>query len=161
MTRLLISLLLSVASFAQSGGQPINIPIQNPDFTQGETGWTFSSGSGVTIFNGIPMAGIGYGSSFSQTIAVPQMPVGVYTLTASTQNFFYWYPGEPIMSISLSGAYESPWCSTSWHPLGDLMQFVLVCPARDMYAQNLTISFYDKGWPAEFTHVSLAFTLAN
>lgn len=150
-----------LAALLQAGGQPINIPIQNPDFTQGEVGWEFSAGSGVTQFNGIPMAGAGYGSSFQQTIQLPQMPVGIYTLTLSVQNYFYWYPGEPTVSISLSGAYESPWCSYSWHPLGDLMQFILVCPVRDMYAQSLTISLLDKGWPSESTHFSLTFTPTN
>lgn len=155
--KLLIVPLLVAGLFVQSGGQPINIPIVNPSFEQGETGWQFGAGSGVNQFNGIPMAGAGYGSSFQQTIQIPQMPVGVYTLAFSAQNYVYWYPGEPTVSISFSAAYESPWCSYSWHPLGDLMQFSLICPVRDMPAQSLMISVYDKLWSTEFTKFSLSF----
>lgn len=153
----LFSLILSM-TFLQAGGNPVNIPIQNPSFTEGTTGWKCTAGSSVIQFNGAPMLDLGYGANCQQTIRVLQMPVGVYTLSFSVENFFYWYPGEYTASISLSGAYESPWCSTSFHPLGDSMQVSVACPVRDMYAQDLTIAIYDKGWQSLATNFALKFT---
>jgi hypothetical protein len=170
-------LLFLLAFILQGGGDPIVIPIPNASFEQGTTGWTFDVGSRIfdpasetsptpgepfpPAPDGAIVALVGTNPVVSDPIAIPTRPSGIYTLRFYAANFFYWYPGQYTVSVSLDSFYETL-CTTSGHALGDFAQITLVCPVRDQPATNLRISFTGSVaptfWPTFFDKFSLTFT---
>lgn len=176
--------LFFLASLLQASGQPINIPLQNPSFSDGFSqaatdrcgpeeyrapGWTFTASGVLQIANnpcGIPLppssttvALVGYNGGFSQTVQVPAMPVGFYTLNFYVANYSYWYAGDYTAALSLGSSLR---CSMYNHPIGDFLQMSLICPLRDKPAGPLTISFSGAGLTGLVAGpVSLTFTPTN
>jgi len=171
----MMKLLLFAAIFLQASPQPVSIHIQNPSFEQGTTGWQWSGepsrpfqpAKETSPTPGFPfppapdgsmVAVAGYGATFFQDIAIPARPGGIYTLKFFVANYFYWYPGQYIASVTLDSFYEKPLCSASGHALGDFTEITLLCPVRDQPATNLRISFAGNRWSSMFDNASLTFT---
>lgn len=170
----LLSLLLFAFILVQEPVQPITIPVQNPSFEQGTEGWKWGAGSQVfqpavasppshnipfpPAPDGSTVALAGYGSIFFQDIALPKQPSGIYTLKFSVANYFYYYPGQYVASVSLDSFYRKPLCSVSGHALGDFTQITLLCPVRDQVATTARMTFAVNGWSEMFDDVSLSFT---
>lgn len=86
---------------------PVVIPIANPSFEQGATGWEFAPSSGVAQVGGKNVAYAGYGGTFFQDLGISPAKIqqapgqqagyyleGIYTLKFSVWNFFPSYPGK-------------------------------------------------------------------
>lgn len=175
----LLSLLLLASAFLlaqEPTPQPIPILVLNPSFEQGTSGWQWSGSrpfepahfaSPTPNFpfppppDGSTVALAGYGSFFFQDIAIPARPSGIYALKFSVANYFYWYPGQYVASVSLDSFYQKPLCSVSGHALGDFTEITLLCPVRDQVATNLRMQFQANGWSSLFDKVSLEFTAVN
>jgi hypothetical protein len=167
---------------------PIVIPIENPSFTEGTTGWQFAGGGGVAQVNGRLVAYAGYKSSFSQTLAaspskVQQSPIlpagyyveGVYALKFSVANFFPAYPGYFTVEIDY-GSQElgesSGWGTAAfnevtlvWASPGYIIADKALPDGGPVQgAQNFTLHFTvndgsaNGGWTLLFTDISLTFT---
>lgn len=169
------------ALFLQAGGQPVPIPIQNPSFEQGTTGWHFGPSSGVIQSGGKLVADAGYGGSFSQVLTTTPANLqeykpgyafdGVYVLTFSVANYFPQYPGYYTANVSY-GTQEL--CEASGWGMAESTQITLICPSPNYLVryrqlggvassgppqgqQPLVIKFHVDGWTLLFDKVSLEF----
>lgn len=161
-----LSITFLLALFAQSGGQPINIPIP------------------ITSFS------VGYGSRFSQDLGVTPAQLqeyrpgyaheGVYTLTFSVANNFPNYPGyyKSRLSFGTQELCEPPGWGTKTYS-----QVTFVCPisgylivdqsldcdqnpcitgppgsAQANANSDLFLTVTGNGWPTSLKNASLTFT---
>lgn len=180
MNRFRMAAILALFFFAvpiQSGGQQaVVVPIKNPSFEQGTSGWQFGPSSGVTQSK----AYAGYGGSFSQNLGISPQAVqkpspgwqyvteGVYTLNFSVANYFPNYPGYYTAEIYF-GTQEL--CETSGWGASHFSQVTLTCPSSGYIviakslpsggpvqgANDLVVKFSVSGWTVLFDKVSLEF----
>ena len=188
MSSKLLAIILALLSLpTQTGVQPIVVPIQNPLFEQGTSGWQFGPSSGVMQSGGMPVGYAGYGGSFSQTLGVTPQTIqapspgwtyateGVYVLKFSVANFYANYPGYYTAEIDF-GTQEL--CETSGWGTIYFNQVTLTCPGSNYIvfakalpeggpvqgSSDLVIHFTvntgagNGGWPVLFKNVSLTFT---
>jgi hypothetical protein len=170
----------------QDSQPTIIVPIENPSFQWGATGWKFGPSSGITQFNdpnhilgSISVAYAGYGGSFSQVLTATPAQLqefkpgytneGVYVLKFSVANFYPSYPGYYTAEVSF-GTQEL--CETSGWGTKSFTEVTLVCPGPGYLVvdkalpnggpvqgqQKLAISFTASGWTLLFDNISMEFT---
>jgi hypothetical protein len=190
MKKLLLAFLLFAGFYglcAQTTALTVPVPIQNPSFEQGATGWQFENSSGVTQVAGKEVAYAGYGGTFSQELSTSPAEVqalanpayhseGVYTLKFSVTNYFPTYPGLYNAEIDF-GLQEL--CESYGWATGKFTQVTLTCPSSNYLivdgplpgtggpvqgAEKFSIHFTvndgsaNGGWTVLFKDVSLTFT---
>jgi hypothetical protein len=179
-------LILSVTLLPGQAPPPLSIPIQNPSFQQGETGWDFGSGSRLgTGPDGTTDAVAGFGSMFSQTLTTTPAQVqeytpgyardGVYTLKFSVANYYPTYPGYYKVEIDF-GTQEL--CESDGWGTRPFTQVTVTCPSPGYIViyqavpgggavqgnQPFVIHFTENdgsangGWSLFFKDVSMTFT---
>jgi hypothetical protein len=129
--------LYSLTVLLQNGGAVVSIPIQNPSFEQGSTGWTFPLGGGVIKQpDGTSVAYAGSGSRFFQTLNTSPADIqeyrpgytndGVYRFTFSVANYFPSYPGyfKATVSFGTQELCEAPGWGTK-----TFTQVTAICPS--------------------------------
>lgn len=150
MKRLFFPLFCAMATFAQSGGQAVGIPIQNPSFLLGDSGWQIGAGSGTTQTDcngnalGVTAAYAGYGSSFSQLLTTTPKSLqefqpnhytdGIYILQFDARSCFVSYPGYYIVEIRF-GSQELCDASLGW-PTRSFQRVMMICLAHAYIVEN-------------------------
>lgn len=172
MRKLLLALLIPVALFGQSGGNPINIPVT-------ASGWKFGNNTGPYGTNGC-FAGNGT-APCTQDLGISPAALqehngyitpGFFTVTFTVANYFQNYPAYYTVEIDYG---TQQLCDADAWGTERVNQIIYICGSPGYLiidhslpvvgppqgSKNLVLSLHGSNWEDLFDNVSLTFTPTN